>query len=271
MADENQLPLPTEAPVVSPAEIPAPAAATVPLSPAPVAAAPNPEPVADIKVDTAIAEPVVEKSALASAAEKIAAAEKPAEVKLPEAVTAPVEQKKEEGSQSVDPAPLPSYEAFKLPDGASLDNARLGEFTKELGEFQNLTKADQAQMQEFGQKLVDRHVAEITRLNEFYANSWEKQKSDWRQSLEKDPEIGGNRYETSLNAAVEFVKTHGGTKEQQQEFWELMDRTGAGNNAAMVRLLAKANSAMSEGRPLPASLPMPQPVSKIKARYGKTN
>lgn len=195
-------------------------------------------------------------------------AQKPTDVK----VDASVEIKKEDGKQSDEPAPLPTYEAFKLPEGITLEGNKLSEFTKDLGEFQTRTKAEQAAVQEFGQKLVDRHIAEVNstvkRLNEHYTQAWEKQKIEWKDAFVKDPEIGGNRQETTVNAALQFIKTHGGNEAQQQEFRQLMETTGIGNHPAMIRLLAKANMNMAEGKPLPAAKPVPTATSKVAKRYG---
>ncbi len=185
-----------------------------------------------------------------------------------------VEQPKEEGSQSEEPAQLPTYEAFTLPEDVKLDDEKLGEFTKELAQFETDTKADHAKMQQFGQKLLDRYVAETQdnnkRLVEYFTNTWEKQKSDWKEAFEKDPEIGGNRKDTTVNAALEFIRTHGGNETQQQEFRDLMESTGIGNHPAMIRLLAKANMAMAEGKSLPATKVAPETRSKIDKRYGTT-
>lgn len=257
---------------------PTPAAAVTPAVAAP---APVVEVVAPAAPATAVVEaPVVaapEKSLLGAEPPKAAAPEvkdtAPAEVKAADA-PAP-ETKKEEGSQSAEPAPLPTYEAFTLPEGITADDTTLGEFTKQLAEFETHTKADHAAVQEFGQNLVNRHVAEqqalTQRITEHYQNAWEKQGNDWKDAFEKDPEIGGNRRDTTLNAAQEFIRTHGGTEDQQNEFRQLMDTTKIGNHPALIRLLAKANMALSEGKPLAAPKPSLTTASKVERRYGKTS
>lgn len=264
-------PTPTPAAAVTPAVVATPAVA----APAPVVEAVAPAAPAPAVVEA----PVVaapEKSLLGAEPPKAAAPEvkdtAPAEVKA--AAPAP-ETKKEEGSQSAEPAPLPTYEAFTLPEGITADDATLGEFTKQLAEFETHTKADHAAVQEFGQTLVNRHVAEqlalTQRITEHYQNAWEKQGNDWKDAFEKDPEIGGNRRDTTLNAAQEFIRTHGGTEEQQNEFRQLMDTTKIGNHPALIRLLAKANMALSEGKPLAAPKPSLTTASKVERRYGKTS
>ncbi len=167
---------------------------------------------------------------------------------------------------------MPTYEDFNLPEDVQVDKEKLSEFTKELGELQNLTKADQKLMQEFGQKMVDRAIAlqqeTAQRLTDYYTGAWEKQKNDWKESFEKDPEIGGNRSNTTINAALQFIRTHGGDEKQQTEFRDLMNQTGIGNHPAMIRMLSRANSVISEGKPVPASMPAAKPTSKVQKRYG---
>lgn len=256
----------------------APDAAAVSAPAAPEAAKPT-APEAVKPVVTSTTDKPAEVTALG--AEPPKAEVKPAEVKTEESkkdvkaeAEKPVEQKKEDGDQSDKPAPLPTYEAFKLPEGLNFDKDRFETFTKELGEFEMDSKADHAKLQAFGQKLVDRHIAEtqdaMKRMNEYYASSFEKQKSEWKDAFEKDPEIGGNRRDTTVRAALEFVRTHGGDEGQQKEFAELMNKTGVGNHPALIRLLAKANTALREGSPLPAPKPASSPASKVERRYGKT-
>lgn len=185
---------------------------------------------------------------------------------------------KEEPSQSDEPAPLPSYEAFTLPEGVTANPERLTTFTNSLGELENAIKSNPTAahdlMQSFGQRFVDMHIAEMKslseRLTQANTEAQDRQGNEWKDSFLKDPDIGGNRQETTLKSALEFIQTHGGNEAQQQEFRELMDKTGVGNHPAMIRMLANAGRNYSEGKPLPATQPMPQSRSKIQTRYGQT-
>ncbi len=257
-----QPPASAPAPAAAPVAAPEPAAAPVAPPATPPAEAPPAETVPP-------AEAPAEKSLLGAEPEK----KDVAPVAPPAEGDAAPEPQKEEGSQSADPAPLPTYEAFTLPEGVTYEDAKLSEFTKELAEFEIAPKADRAAWQEFGQKLVNRHAAEqqalAQRIQEHYQNAWEKQGNDWKTAFESDPEIGGNRRETTLNAALEFVRTHGGNETQQQEFRELMNATKIGNHPALIRLLANANAALAEGKPLAAPKPAPTTTSKVERRYGK--
>lgn len=174
--------------------------------------------------------------------------------------------------QSAEPAPLPTFDAFKLPEGMAFDQERIGEFTGLLGQFESKTKADHAEVQALGQQLLDRHVSEvqgaIESLNKAYMEKWAEQKVAWKDQFLQDPEIGGNRFQTTVDSANSFIRTHGGTEAQQAEFRALMESSGLGNHPAMIRILAKAGASMSEGRPLAAQAPAPAPKSKVETLYG---
>lgn len=273
----------------------APAASTlaaVPATDAAASAAPvaasNPESApAQASTETPSAPPAAESSSapaqssalqlpatLLGAEPKVDA--KAADAKTPEVKSAegekPAEDKKVEGDKSAEPAALPSYEPWVVPKGVKLDEKQSGEFNTLLGEFQNITKADQAEVQKFGQTLVDKHTAAVNetvgRVHGAYQQAWVKQTEDWKQSFVSDPEIGGKRQETTLASANEFIRTHGGTPEQQASFRKLMQDTGIGNHPDMIRILANAMSAFSEPKPVPAQAPVTK-VSKSQKFYGK--
>lgn len=186
---------------------------------------------------------------------------------------APEEPKKEEASQSDEPAPLPTYEPFTLPEGVEVDKETLGAFVNELATFENLTKADHAEVQKLGQTLIDKHNAALTAhtasLQEYYQNAWETQKNTWKDAFEADPDIGGNRRDTTLKHAKTFIRTYGGDETQQKELTTLMNETGIGNHPALIRILAKAGESLAEGRPLPATGAAKGVQSKVAKRYGQ--
>lgn len=196
----------------------------------------------------------------------------PAPVEEVAPVEPSVEPENEGEVQSEEPAPLPTYDDFTLPEGITPDNELISNFTKDLAEFEQSTKADHAAMQEFGQKLIDQYVAESTktaeRISTYYQETFEKTKNQWKEDFEKDPELGGNRAQTTVDSAKSFIKTHGGDAAQQQAFHKLMDETGLGNHPVIIRLLANAGRNMQEGKPLPATSPVQPQMSKVAKRYG---
>lgn len=253
------------APVV-PASIPEPTPApaeAVQAAPVVEALVPAPEP-------TPAPEPVVE--APKEVPETLLTAA-PVEV-VTEPVVVETTDNNTDGGQSAEPAPPPTYEPFTLPDNAPLEPERISEFTNLLSELELSGKADHAAVQQFGQKAIEFHINETTKTVEAYTkkmiDAFENQKTEWRESFQKDPEIGGNRQQTTLEAAKRFIATHGGTSEQQAQFRSILDSSGLGNHPAMIRLLANASVAMSEPGPLASVKPVPQTKSRTQTMYGKS-
>jgi hypothetical protein len=185
------------------------------------------------------------------------------------------EVKVDEKAQSEEPAPAPVYDPFKLPENTQLDEAKVKEFTNLLSKLEIEGKTPHDLVQKFGQEAVDFHINEIKRtindVEKFYQTSWDKQKTDWKDDFLKDPNIGGNRFQTTVDSAINFIRTHGGTPEEQTEFRNLMETSGLGNHKAVIRLLANADKAMSEGKPLAATAPVVQQAkSKTETLYGKS-
>lgn len=197
--------------------------------------------------------------------------EQPKVEQAKEVVTTETQDKTTEG-QSEEPAPPPTYDPFTVPEGITLDADRVGKFTEILADLEITGKVPHEFAQQFGQKAVDFHVQEVQKaaedITKLYQTTWERQKTEWKDAFLKDPEIGGNRFQTTVDAARTFIRTHGGTTEQQTEFRNLMETSGLGNHPAVIRLLANAGTAMVEGKQLAASKPVSQPKSKVNTLYG---
>lgn len=186
----------------------------------------------------------------------------------------PATDAEKEVSQSDEPAQLPTYEAFALPEDVTVDNERLTDFTKTLAEFESTTKASHEEVQKLGQSLVDRHIAEVrtalTRQMDSVVKQWNDKKTEWVNEFKADPDLGGKRYDTSISEAKEFVRTHGGTPEQINSFYQALKDTGMEAHPAMVRFLlnVKNSSGFKTPQQLTASKPVAQNQSKISKRYG---
>lgn len=273
MANESiSAPVSTPAPaLVTAAPVtPSPAVVEV-VQPAPVVEAPVIAPAVESAPAPAVAPveaPKAPETVLGEGLEK----NKPVEAPKVEG-EAPKVEIKEEG-QSAEPAPPPVYDTFTVPEGITLDTERVSEFTKILSKLELDGKLDHALAQKSGQELVDFHIQEVKKatedLTKMYQTAWDRQKIEWKDTFLKDPEIGGNRFQTTVDSALNFIRTHGGTPEQQTEFKNLMETSGLGNHPAVIRLLANAGSAMAEGKPIAATRPVPQAKSKIETMYGST-
>lgn len=251
---------PAPVPVVVEATVTAPVVETAPVSvpDATLAPAPVVETVESVKSETVLGEALTE-------------APKVEETK-PVTPEPQATQAQETEGQSVEPAPPPTYDTFTVPEGVTLDTERVTKFTELLAGLELEGKADHVSVQQFGQKAIDFHVQEVQKavdsVAELYKTTWERQKTDWKDSFLKDPEIGGNRFQTTVDAARNFIRTHGGTPEQQAEFRSVMETSGLGNHPAIIRLLSRAGAAMEEGKPLAAQKPAAPPKSKTATLYG---
>lgn len=278
MANDQIEPItPVETPVV---ETPAPAVETPVVET--VAETPAPEVVVEPVVEAPAVEAVTEevkveetekKETLLAEDKKSEEAPKVEDVKVDEAVVEATEEKKEEGGQSDEPAPPPSYEAFVLPENVQLDAERMTEFTGLLASLELDGKADHAVVQQFGQKALDFHINELQKqvenIQTVQMDAWEKVVTGWKDETVNHPLIGGPRLQETLESANKFIKTHGGTAEQQKELRTILNTSGLGSHPAIVTLFANAGGNMSEGRPLAAQTPVSAPKSRTETMYGR--
>lgn len=167
------------------------------------------------------------------------------------------------------PAPEPiTFEPFTLPEGVTLADEQVKSFTDILGDH-NLSH------QERGQKLVDLYLSEQKNMADAYARNqievWKTLNDGWKQELRSDPELGGNRLDTTLSVAKAVIEEFGGSKEQQSALLAQLDATGMGNHPAFVRILHNIGTALNvlEDRIIaaPASAKA-QPTSRSERWYG---
>lgn len=253
-----------------------PAAVTVvTASPAVVEAAPV----------TAAAAPVVQEPAVVVTAPVVEAAPEVKTEALVEAVKPLLctedaktespktdEVKTEAEAPKVEPTPLPVYE-FKLPEGANADNPVFKTFQSKLGEFQNLTKAEQTVVQKLGQEFIDMHQADVKAIVESQnKGAWDwfnKRNADWLDSAKKDPVIGGDNFDATVNSASQAVRLYGGNKTQQIETAKLLQETGLENSPVMLRFLSNITKvAAKEGEPVSGTTVPTQKAGIAELMYG---
>ena len=253
MADEVLAPAPVveAAPVVAQPEV-VPVVAPVEVTPSETAAPVTASPV--------VTEAPVEAKPLLSADEP------KAEVKSDATVTETAPEVKTEV------APLPVYE-FKLPEGAQTDSESFKAFQSKLGEFQNLSKSEQAAVQKFGQEMIDLHVAELKSLTE-NANkaSWDwfnNRNKEWLENSKKDPVIGGDNFDKTISSAQSAISLYGGNKAQQLEIAKMFQETGVENHPALLRFLSNiTRTAAKEGTPVSSQSAPTQKPGIAQAMYG---
>lgn len=284
MADNAPEPVVTAAETVAPSQGPAAATpqAAAPSTVAGPAALSSPV-VADAPV-TAIETPASEPAAAAATAEpKSEAAVAPAsndgsllgDTLKPEAD--PTAEKPVPEVAKVEPvqSDLPSYEKFTLPEGVTLDDSKLGNFNKILGEFETGTKTDHTKMQVLGQQLIDMYTGEAKDLSQRVAQNqidvWNRTREGWKEDFRKDREIGGNRQQTTIKqckAVLErYAASAGDTR--AKALTKVFSLTGAGDNPAMIHFINWSSQFATERtRPVAATVPKaPVTNSRAQRRY----
>jgi hypothetical protein len=248
---------PSSAPEVPVSPVPENTPSVTVETPAPAEAVKTEAPTVEKKPETLLAGEKVEEPKAEAKPEEKKVEEKPAESK---------EAPKEEAKVEV---PLPTYEPFKLPENVTIDESKLGEFTKSLAEFELASKASHEEVQKLGQQMMDRHIAELQRYTDSLIQAWHKQAEDWKKSFQESPEFA-NRHNTVLNAAIDAISIYGGNEEQQKEFRDLMESSKVGNHPAMIRMLSNMVLAKAESRPLAApQIATTEKTSKIEKMYGR--
>lgn len=153
------------------------------------------------------------------------------------------------------PAPI-TYEAFKLPDGVRLDDKELQKFSEFAGKAQI--------PQDVAQGLVDLYVAErqndVTQARAEQRRVWDAMNDTWKTELRNDPELGGNRLETSLSLAKAVVEEYLPANEVGEYFAHLRNN-GMGNYKLHVKLLHNIGKALNvfEDGIVPANPQAPKP------------
>lgn len=173
-------------------------------------------PPAETKVET----PVVETKA-----------ETPAvpETKVEEKAEAPAEVK---------------YE-FKAPEGVTLDEKQIADFTA-LAQESKLDPAVAQKLADFHFKLLqDQAQAFVTQNGE----AWKKTTDGWKAEVASDPILGGNKVE--VQSTIARALDEYGSKEAREAF----DLTGAGEHPAVIRMIYKMAQALSEGTPVDVGRP----------------
>lgn len=132
-----------------------------------------------------------------------------------------------------------TYADFTMPEGVEVDTAMLTEFSsvaKELG----LTQAQAQKLVDLQAKSATGEAANRTAQLE---QALAKQSETWVSELKNDPGLGGAKYDQTISTAVKAVSTFFG-----DDFRQLLNESGLGNNPALVRGLYKIGMAISEDK-----------------------
>jgi hypothetical protein len=156
--------------------------------------------------------------------------------------TAPVENSQvKQQAEQVAPETTPQAPAvpekydFKLDDGSLLDAA----YVEQFSQFAKEKKLTQDQAQEFLQR-------EAQALNTFVAKQqqeFEKVQAEWVNQIKNDSEIGGEKFNQSIELAHRALKQFA-----SDSFLKELETTGYGNHPELVRVFAKIGNMIKEDK-----------------------
>ena len=138
----------------------------------------------------------------------------------------------EEGTPEKQEAPE-TYADFTLPEGYEIDKGLLGKFS-ELAKEVNLS-------QESAQKLVDLVSEQSVKEAQERDSELNEIRDKWIDDLKKDPEFGGEKFKDTIGRARRFVSKYG-----SKELFEVLEKTGLGDNNELLKAFARADKATGE-------------------------
>ena len=149
-----------------------------------------------------------------------------------------------------------SYEAFKLPEGSSIDSDELQRAT----ELFRASSLNQEQAQKFIDLALSREQSAAAKGQRAFADLQHK----WVSEIKADPDIGGERLQASLASASRAIDRLG-----VPGLREALNLTGAGNHPAVVKAFVRLGQMVAEDRFLPGNDAAPAaPRSPAEVIYG---
>lgn len=148
------------------------------------------------------------------------------------------------------------YEAFKLPEGITLEGETL---TKAQELFKGLSLT-----QEQAQSLVDFHAAQMKAIADGPVAEYDAMRNGWKTKSEADPEIGpmdGSKAK-ALRVTIGRALDALGDATLATDFKSAMNLTGVGDHPAFIKAFAKFAEKFVEGRPVDLSGANPSSASQ---------
>lgn len=205
------------------------------------------ETVADPVIAPAPEAPPAPEPVAAPPVEAVAAAPEPAVAAEPAAK--PAEESLLTGAEA-EPVPEPAppepiqYADFTWPEGITPNAEEIKPYTDILAKHQV--------PQEAAQELVSMFTKQAQDMAEARKKVWGDTQAEWRKAFQEDPDIGGNRQDTTLRRAAGVLDRFGGTADQVAELRNVLTLTGAGNHPSVIRLMHNLSKVLREGAPVPA-------------------
>lgn len=178
----------------------------------------------------------------------------------PKETQAETKPEKTEPEAPKEPKAPPTYDKLTLPETVKLDDARIAKLDEILGKAE-LTGAQHDAMALLRQDLVNMHIEELQRVVKEAKNNqinvWNRLVEQRVNDLKNDPELGGNRIETSLGNAKYALESliPGFTKEDAAEWIKAADDGGVSHHRLTVKMLNAIFKVFAEPEPVHGNPP----------------
>lgn len=143
-----------------------------------------------------------------------------------------------------EPTPEPlTVEALKAPEGFEIQPEMANEFLEILNK-------NEGSVEDRANALLALHAKTISAAQEADSKAWDNVQTEWKDAVKADPEVGGEKMQTTLNNIGKLVNEFG-----DDELKGVFDLTGAGNNIHMIKFLNKIADKLTEGNFFKAGTP----------------
>jgi hypothetical protein len=161
-----------------------------------------------------------------------------------------------------EPVVAPSYDKLTIPEGVKLDDARVAKFDEIVGKAELSGKADHTAMASLRQDLVNFHIEEMGNVAKAVQKNqvdvWNRLVEQRVNELKSDPDLGGNRIETSLGNAKYALESliPGFTKAEATELIGIMDKGGVSHHRLTIKMLNAVYNLLAEPEPVNNGQPL---------------
>lgn len=170
----------------------------------------------------------------------------------------PTQDTTQDTTQQPAPGAPESYEAFTVPDGMSLDESIMGEFSQ-LAKDANLT-------QEKAQGLVELGVKMAKGFESATQQSLDDLKAQFATDLANDNDLGGEQLDANLAIAQRAINAYG-----SKELKTMLSESGLGKHPELVRFFHAVGQTISEDNDVDSGAPQGGEKSLAEKLYGTSN
>lgn len=163
-----------------------------------------------------------------------------------------------ETSQTVEGAPE-SYESFTMPEGVQMNDELLGEFSQ-LAKDANLPQDKAQSMVELGAKMAKGFESKAQ-------ESLENLKTEFADSLAKDPDLGGENMDANLAVAQRAINAYG-----SKDLNDMLVESGLNKHPELVRFFHAVGKTIAEDTNVDGSVQTTSSGKSLAERmYGESN